>query len=382
MELTGLNRICNQCGKERKSIMQDTSIFHDLFVLEVTNNHRGSVERGLEIIKSFSKIIHSNNIRNAAIKFQFRNIKNIIHKNYKTRSDIRYIRRILETQLSKEDYSILINAVRENGCIPMATPFDEESVDWCVDFDLPIIKVASVDSSDWFLLENIAETKKPIIVSTGGTSLEDIDLVVGSFGNRNIPLAINHCIAAYPNEDSELELDQISFLKSRYPNHVIGFSSHEHLDWSSSLLIAYALGARLFERHIDVGENVSPYSSLPNQVDVWFKAYNKAKEMCGDSSGYRKTFSEKEREYLDSHIRGIYAAVDLDSGHILSRGDIYLAVPLQKAQLSTREFSFSDKPLKMLRNCKKDAPITVDMLETKFSNPESSKKYIENRGIE
>ena len=360
--------------------MQNTSIFHDLFVLEVTNNHRGSVQRGLEIIKEFANVIHSNNISRAAIKFQFRNIESFIHTKYVIRTDIRYIRRILETQLTKEEYRILFNAVRDNGCIPMATPFDEESVAWCVDFDLPIIKVASVDSSDWLLLERIAETKRPTIVSTGGTSQADIDLLVNFFDYRSIPLAINHCIAAYPAGDNELELAQIDYLKARYPNHVIGFSSHEYLDWSSSLLIAYAKGARLFERHIDIGEDTSPYSRLPNQIDSWFKAYHKAKNMCGEAVSYRKTFSEKERDYLDSHIRGVYAAANLDKGHVLSKEDIYLAIPLQKAQLSTKEISFSDKPLRLLRNCKKDDPITIDVLDTGLSD--TTRYYIEKRGVE
>jgi len=112
--------------------MQDISVFHDLFIMEVTNNHRGSVKRGLEIINSFAKVVHTNNIRKAAIKFQFRNVKDFIHNNYRSRTDIRYVQRILESQLTKEEFSILLNAVRESGCIPMATPFDEESVAWCV----------------------------------------------------------------------------------------------------------------------------------------------------------------------------------------------------------------------------------------------------------
>ena len=248
-------------------------------------------------------------------------------------------------------------------------------------FDLPIIKVASVDSSDWFLIEKIAETMRPVIVSTGGTALEDIDRLVDFFDTQNIPLAINHCIASYPAEDYELELNQIDFLMNRYPNNVIGYSSHEQFDWSSSLLIAYAKGVRLFERHIDIGLGISPYSSLPNQIDEWFKAYKKAKTMCGEVDNSRKTFSEKEREYLDSHLRGIYAARDIDCGYILSKEDIYLAIPLQKGQLSTREISLNRKGLKLIKPCKKDAPLTIDMVEAEYLFDETQKKYIENRGL-
>jgi len=75
--------------------------------------------------------------------------------------------------------------------------------------------------------------------------------LVAFFKNRNIPLAINHCIAAYPTLDSELELNQIDYLKRRYPNNVVGLSSHESNEndgYIYSMFIAYAKGARLFER--------------------------------------------------------------------------------------------------------------------------------------
>ncbi len=108
---------------------------------------------------------------------------------------MRYIRRVTETWLSKDDYRVMVDAIRQAGCIPMATPFDEQSVEWCVEFNLPIIKIASADSTDWLLLERIAKTKLPVIVSVGGTSQKDVDDMTTFFSNRHIQLAINHCIA-------------------------------------------------------------------------------------------------------------------------------------------------------------------------------------------
>ncbi len=110
-----------------------------------------------------------------------------------------------------------MEAIRESGCIPMATPFDEESVDLCVELGLPIIKIASSDINDWILIEKIADHGKPVIVSTGGSSLKDMDDLVTFFENRNIPLAINHCVSLYPTEDHELELNQIDFLREPLP---------------------------------------------------------------------------------------------------------------------------------------------------------------------
>jgi N-acetylneuraminate synthase len=97
-------------------------IFEDLFVLEIANNHWGNVERGLQIIEHFSQVVRFNNVK-AALKLQFRDVENFIHKDFKDRSDIRYIKKTLDTKMSKNQYKTLIHAIRENGCIPMSTPF-------------------------------------------------------------------------------------------------------------------------------------------------------------------------------------------------------------------------------------------------------------------
>src|SRR3712207_2149980 len=104
--------------------------FEELFVLELANNHWGNVERGLKIISDFSKIVRFNNVR-ATIKLQFRDVDNFIHKDFRGRSDIRYIKKTLATQLSKEDIHTLVQAITKSGCIPSATPFDEASVELC-----------------------------------------------------------------------------------------------------------------------------------------------------------------------------------------------------------------------------------------------------------
>jgi len=217
-------------------------IFEDLFVLELANNHWGSVERGLKIINDFGKIVRFNNVR-AAIKLQIRDIESFIHKDYRNRNDVRYIKKTLSTILSNEQLAILVSAIRKNSLIPMATPFDERSVEFCVELGIDIIKLASSDINDWFLIEKILKTKKPVIASTGGSSVKNTDDLVAVFEARRVPLAINHCVSLYPTEDNELELNQIDFLKNRYPGHIIGFSTHEYHDWETSMFVAYAKGA-------------------------------------------------------------------------------------------------------------------------------------------
>lgn len=358
-------------------------IFEDLFVLEMTNNHLGSHDRALRIVEQFAKIVRFNNVR-AAIKLQFRDIDSFIHRDFQSRTDIRYVKRVTETRLSKEEYGSLVEAIRRSGCIPLATPFDEKSVDWCVEFNLPMIKIASADSNDWLLIEKIAKTRKPVIVSVGGTSLKDMDDMVTFFENRNIPMAINHCVAAYPHEDGECELNQIDFLRHRYPNHTIGYSSHEHRDWTSSVMMAYAKGARTFERHIDIaddGAEVAKYSSLPHQIDTWFKAFHKAREMSGTSGNERKVPLTKETAYLDTYIRGVYARRDLEAGQLLTEDDVYLAIPLQKGQISTRELMLGQYGHRTLLACKKDAPVTIDTIDTPYAGNSELKQTIYNRGL-
>lgn len=242
----------------------------------------------------------------------------------------------------------------------MSTPFDEKSVDWCVDLNLPIIKIASSDINDWLLIKKIASTKKPVIISTGGANDKQIDDVVRYFCNRNIPISINHCVSKYPSEDNELELNQIDYLKSKYPNLVIGLSTHEYHDWHSSMLISYAKGARTWERHIDIPypegheqKEVSAYCTLPQQADEWFKAFNKAVEMCGTSSKARRIVDEKESDYLQSLYRGFYLKNNIKKGQKITTDDLYAAVPYQKeiGHVSSRDFIEDDAIA--LKNLKK-----------------------------
>ena len=351
---------------------KDIKIFENLFVLELANNHSGSVERGIKIIADHASVVRRNNIK-AAIKLQFRKIDSFVHPKFKGSIDnvnksLYYIKKIEQKKLTKSQYKILIEKIRSVSCIPMSTPFDEDSVDLCEEFDLPIIKIASSSMNDWPLIEKIAHTRKPVIVSTGGASEKDLDDMVSFFNKRDISLCINHCVSLYPSEDSELYLDQIDYLKKRYPSNVIGFSSHEYTDWSNSMLISYAKGARSWERHIDIDDSnlpVQKYCSLPNQIDEWFKAFKKAAEMTGGIYNQRRLISTNEKNYLDALVRGIYAKKNLKIGTIIDKKNFddffYLAVPLQKGQLSCREILNGTV---LASNIKKNSALFIDDINT------------------
>jgi sialic acid synthase SpsE len=354
------------------------NIFKDLFVLELANNHWGSLKRGKEIVRQFAKVVKKHNVK-AAIKLQFRDLDTFIHKDHSSEGSgeeltglpkrSRYIQKISRTSLSKKEYKQLISYIKKLGCIPMATPFDEKSVELCAEFGLGILKVASSDINDWILLNKMASTGLPVIASTGGASDKQIGDFVKFFKNRNIPIAINHCVSKYPSEDNELELNQIDYLKEKYPDIVIGLSTHEYHDWYTSMHISYAKGARTWERHIDIPypkgheqKEIMKYCSTPEQVDVWFAAYNKAKLMCGSAHKERRIIDQKEANYLYALHRGLYLKKDVLSGDVITLDDLYSAVPYQRdiGQLSSRDFIDGEYICKS--DIKKDQPLTRDKI--------------------
>ncbi len=363
---------------------KDKALFENLFVLELANNHWGKLERGLKIVRDHAAIVRFNNVK-AAIKLQFRDVDEFVHRDFKGNTDFRYIKKTEDTKLSKAEFTRMVDEVKYLGCIPMATPFDEKSVDLCVEFEMPIIKIASSDVNDWPLIEKIASTRRPTIISTGGASEKDLDDIVRFFEKRDIPLSINHCVSLYPSEDSELQLDQIDYLKERYPNHVIGLSTHEYHDWHSSMLISYGKGARTWERHVDIdfeGVPVSSYCSRPENCDTWFKAFHKAAEMCGGVGASRRVISKKETEYLDALVRGVYCKRDLEPGYVFTKDnfekDFYLAIPLQKGQLSCREVMNGEKLTKAIKT---NESLTINHIDGPYNENEGLKKVILNRGL-
>ena len=217
------------------------------------------------------------------------------------------------------------------------------------------------------LIEKIAKTKKPVQPSRLLPPADRRSRIwttwATSFTNRNIPLAVNHCVSQYPCEDRDLEMNQIDFLRTRYPHHTIGFSTHEYHDWTSSMLISSMPRARARSSGTSISTTTAgrsrPDRSLPDQVDTWFKAFHKAKEMCGAAGTQKRMAPRNEIEYLDSLVRGVYAKTDLPEGHIPSNEDVYLAIPLQQGQISCRELMRGEV---LTRPLAADEAITIDFI--------------------
>ncbi|NTV63042.1 MAG: cupin domain-containing protein [Oscillochloris sp.] len=343
--------------------------FENLFVLDLANNHQGQASHGLQIIREIGAVVAANGAR-AALKFQFRQLDTFIHPQHREGSDNKHIPRFLSTRLSNEEYARLAAAVREAGMVTMATPFDEESVDMILDLDLDVVKVASCSATDWPLLEAVAACNKPVIFSTGGLTLKEIDDLVSFFEHRRVHFAVMHCVSIYPTPDHQLELNQIELLRRRYPQAVIGFSTHEVPSDLAPVYVAVAKGARMLERHVGLPApdiRLNAYSSTPEQIDAWIKAAQKALVICGHPQ--RPPAPPEEIEALDSLKRGVYACRPLKAGVELRREDVFFAMPCAEGQISAgqwKEGIVAREPLA------KDQALLLGAIEV----PQNSEKQI------
>jgi len=312
--------------------------FEDLFTFEMANNHQGSVAHGKKIIDAMAKIAKDHNLK-ATVKLQFRNLDTFIHPDHREKSDNKHIPRFLSTKLTREQFKELVDYTRASGLLTMATPFDEDSVDMLEDFKIDILKVASCSAQDWPLLRRIRESKKPIIISTGGLTMREIDKLVTFFDKGKNQYMLQHCVAIYPTPMEKLGLNQIALMKKRYPHLVIGYSTHEEPSNLEAVQMAYAKGARTFERHVGIPTDtikLNAYSSTPEQVEAWVKAWERAKVAEGPEG--ERTIDQKEKEDLMSLQRGVFFRRPVKAGKTITASDVYFAMPISEGQLSSGEF--------------------------------------------
>ncbi len=329
----------------------------------MANNHQGSVEHGKKIIKAVGNIARRHHPK-AAIKFQFRDLDTFVHPKHKRKSDNKHVPRFHSTRLSEKDFAELIKEARTAGLIIMATPFDERSVETAERLGVDILKVASCSALDFPLLQKIADAGKPVIVSFGGVSIKDIDRVVTFLEHRYVHFAIQHCVSIYPTPTEKLQLEQIAVLKRRYPDHVVGFSTHESPENIENIQMAYAKGARMYEKHVGVEAGqikLNAYSANPEQTEAWVGALLRARAALGSTE---KVLDEKEREDLASLMRGVFAKKPLKKGQPLKILDVYFAFPIESGQLESGRFFDG---LKADRTYKKDHALSEKVRRDTFS---------------
>jgi sialic acid synthase SpsE/D-lyxose ketol-isomerase len=313
-----------------------------LIILEMANNHQGNLMHGLSIIENFSSFVSEYKQFDFAIKFQFRNLDTFIHKDYKNDTKHKHVRRFIETKLTLDDFKQLKVTADDFGFITICTAFDEPSVDAVVNLGFKYIKIASCSLTDWPLLNKIVETigDIPIIASTAGATLQDIDNVVSFFAHRNKIISLMHCIGEYPTESKNFNLNQIDLLKKLYPTLRIGFSTHEKANELNAVKIAVSKGAEIFEKHIGLSGKykLNDYSAYPLDIEYWLAAISETLEKCGiENERYIPT--QKEINDLRQFQRGVYLKEDVKKDQIIDKRDVYYAYPNIDHQLVANDMS-------------------------------------------
>jgi len=320
--------------------------FKNLIILELSKNHGGDVEHGLKTIDAFAKIIKEEGVR-GAVKLQFRDLNTYIHPKQIEAGDPR-VKRYFSSHLSEEDFGKLVEATRAHGLVTVSTPFDEASVDTIDRLNVEVIKIASASAKDKPLLERVVKAKKPIVCSTGGLTLEEMDDLVDFFKENNAMFTLLHCVGMYPTPKEDMQLNRIDVMKDRYPDIPIGFSTHEDPENYNAVQIAYAKGAELFEKHIILTDEkfaddpsftkVLGYTAQPEQIRNWIKAYKEAVIMCGTDSKDSYVPKEEEIKSLQSMVRGVYLKEYVAKGEKITKDNVYFAVPLEEGGLNSGSF--------------------------------------------
>ncbi len=339
--------------------------FNDLVVFDLANNHQGSIEHGLNVIRGVGETVRRHAVR-GALKFQFRQLDSFVHPTHKKDSDVKHITRFLSTRLEPADYQVLFDEVKRQGLLSMCTPFDEESVDLIVKMGFDILKIASCSSSDWPLLEKAANSDLPIVCSIGGLERHQVDDLVSFFKHRGVDFALMYCVSIYPTPTELMNLNMIDIMRARYPDVTIGWSTHEDQDETLPVAIAYGKGARMFERHVGVENEevtLNAYSSNPDQMDRWLAALNHARALCGGDTW--RPVVPQEREAMDGLRRGVYAKKPIKAGSVIAREQVYFAMPYVEGQLPSGSWK---EGIAAQAEVKPDAPVLQDGVEV----PENS----------
>ena len=189
------------------------------------------------------------------IKFQKRTVERILTKEGLDKPYLNensfgttYGEHKYKLELSNDNYYELKKYADEKNILFTASAWDEESADFLYELNVPFIKIASADITNFPLLEHIAKKNKPIILSTGMSDMQIVIDAVNHIKQWNNNLALLQCTSSYPSRDEDINLNVISTYKNTFPDIVIGYSGHENGVVISSA--AVAMGAKIIERHI------------------------------------------------------------------------------------------------------------------------------------
>ena len=300
----------------------------DCYVIaEIGHNHQGNIETAKELFRA-AKECGAN-----AVKLQKRDnrllyTREMFNKPYENENSFGATygehREFLE--FGKKEYQELHEFAAELGLAFFATAFDFHSADFLAELNTPAFKIASGDLRNIPLLKHVAGYQKPVIVSTGGGTIDDVQRAYDSFMPINSQLAILQCTAGYPCAFEEMNLRVISTFRERFPDIVIGLSSHD--SGIAMVVAAYILGARIVEKHFTLNRAMKgtdhSFSLERGGLRRVVRDLKRARVALGD--GVKATYPSEVAPLLKMGKK-LVAASDLPANHVIRPEDVAIKSP-------------------------------------------------------
>ncbi|AOX02579.1 N-acetylneuraminate synthase [Moorena producens PAL-8-15-08-1] len=300
----------------------------DCFVIaEIGNNHQGSLEKCKEMFR-IAKECGAN-----AVKLQKRDNRALYTKaafdrpyDHENSFGLTYGEHREFLEFGAYEYQELKKYAEEVGITFFSTAFDIPSADFLGELDMPAYKIASGDLKSLPLIKHVAQFQKPMIVSTGAATLEDVQRVYDAIMPINPQLCILQCTASYPADFEELELKVIETYRELFGDIVIGLSSHDN--GIAMAVAAYVLGARVIEKHFTLNRAMKgtdhAFSLEPTGLRKMVRDLRRTRQAFGD--GVKKVHLNERPAYLKMGKK-LVAADNLPVGHVLRAEDIAMKSP-------------------------------------------------------
>jgi len=281
-----------------------------LIIAEIGNNHEGNFNLAKDMIKMAADSGAD------AVKFQ-----TFCADRYVSQLDKKRYDQLKSYELTYEQFELLSQTAIKNGLIFLSTPFDIESVDALEPY-VPAYKISSGDNTFWPLIKHIAKKGKPVILSTGLTTMNELKNAVAII-SENSPikksrekLALLHCISAYPADLSDLNLLSIQYLKDNF-DVLTGYSDHAMGIYSC--LTAVGVGARIIEKHFTYSKEGQTFkdhllSATPDEFKKMVTRIRDIEKMIGI---YQKKPAKSESPLFSAARRSIAARKNISKGEIL-----------------------------------------------------------------
>jgi sialic acid synthase SpsE len=291
-------------------------------IAEIGSNHNGNMDLCKKIIKA------AKDTGADCVKFQFFTTTSMFSKktynenyfiadDYRNRTDYT-LKEIVEAYSIKKNELIEMKKFCEELNIDFAvTPFSNEEADFVIDeLNVDFVKIASMDCNNYQFLEYVAKKNKPIVLSTGLCTLDEIDKAVQTIESTgNTKLIILHCVAMYPPPDEIINLKNISTLKKIYP-YPIGFSDHSDGPYVS--LAATAIGACLIEKHFTIDKNMKGWDHHMSMNENQMRELILGSKKIYKSLGTERIYREEDQNRVDSFRRSIVAKIQILKDEIIT----------------------------------------------------------------